>query len=71
MATIYDAETGHTLEEGLQGSRSEMHDEAWQVAIIYDSHVILEDDDGVWAFDPDGSAHRIADAGEMWDGPTC
>lgn len=62
MATIYDASTGDTITEGLQGC--ERSDEAirmaQRIAKSRGADVLLEDDDGNWTVHPDGSADEAA-----------
>jgi len=57
MAAIYDMDNGMQLTDGLQGCT--VSDEAIQtaqrIAVDLDEPVLLEDDDGMWEVNPDGT----------------
>lgn len=66
MAAIYDATTGETITEGLQGcSRcDEALQTARRLAQERDEPVHLDDDDGEWLVHPDGHCDRIEAAAQ-------
>lgn len=64
-AAIYDAETGDTITEGLQGCHvcDEAIQTARRIAAERDEPVHLTDDDGEWLVKPDGSRDKVSDSG--------
>lgn len=61
MSSIYTYETGETLCEGLQGSNvcDQAIQTAKELAAEREEEVVLEDDDGNWLVDPDGSCTSL------------
>ena len=60
MATIYDSEA-YPITDGLQGS--DICDEAIRAALRIaadrDEEVFLEDEDGLWLVEPDGTVEKV------------